>query len=43
MAEIRERFLSIRVVRQWHRLPREAVGAPSLQTAEVRLDGALSS
>ena len=33
----------VRVVRHWYRLPREVVGAPSLQTAEVRLDGALSS
>jgi len=33
----------MRAVRQWHRLPREVVGAPSLQTAEVRLDRALST
>jgi len=33
----------MRAVRQWHRLPREVVGAPSLETAEVRLDGALST
>ena len=33
----------IRVVRQWHRLPREAVDAPFLQTLKVRLDGALST
>ena len=29
----------IRVVRQWHRLPREAVDAPSLETLKVRLQG----
>jgi len=31
------------VVRQWPRLHREVVGAPSLQTLQVRLDGALST
>jgi len=30
-------------VRQWHRLPREAVGAPSLELLKARLDGALGS
>jgi len=30
-------------VRQWHRLPREAVDALSLETFKVRLDGALSN
>jgi len=27
----------------WHRLPREVVNAPSLETFKARLDGALSS
>jgi len=31
------------VVRQWHRLPGEAVDAPSLEPLKVRLDGALSN
>jgi len=31
------------VVRHWHRLPREAVGAPYLEVFKVRLDGTLSS
>jgi len=31
------------VVRHWHRLPREAVGAPSLEVLKARLDGALGS
>ncbi len=35
--------LAVRAVRHWHRLPGEAVGAPSLETPKVRLDGALSS
>jgi len=30
-----------RVVRQWHRLPREAVDAPSLEVFKARLDGDL--
>jgi len=33
----------MRVVRDWHRLPREAVAAPSLAVFKVRLDGALSN
>jgi len=39
----RKKFLSLRVVRPWHRLPREAVAAPSLAVFKARLDGALSS
>ena len=35
--------LAVRAVRHWHRLPGEAVGAPSLETPKVRMDGALSS
>ena len=31
------------MVRRWNRLPREAVDAPSVETFEVRLDGALSN
>ena len=31
------------VVRHWHRLPREAVAAPSLAVFKARLDGALSN
>jgi len=33
----------MRVVKPWHRLPREAGDAPSLETSKARLDGALSS
>jgi len=33
----------MRVVKHWHRLPREVVDAPSLETFKARLDGALSS
>jgi len=31
------------VVKYWHRLLREAVEAPSLETFKARLDGALSN
>ena len=41
--DIRKKFFTIRVVRHWHRLNRDVVGAPSLETFKVRLDGALSS
>jgi len=30
-------------VRHWHRLPREAVDAPSLEAIKARLDGDLGS
>ena len=40
---IRKKFFTVRVWRHWHRLPREEVDAPSLETFEARLDGALSS
>ncbi|KFM12543.1 hypothetical protein AS27_10096, partial [Aptenodytes forsteri] len=41
--DIREKFFTMRVVKHWTRLPREAVDAPSLETFKVRLDGALSN
>jgi len=40
---IRNKFFTLRVVRHWHRLPREAVAAPSLAVFKARLDGALSN
>jgi len=33
----------MRVVKHWHRLPREAVAALSLAVFKARLDGALSN
>jgi len=39
--DIRKKFFTVSVVKHWHRLPREAVDAPSLATFKARLDGAL--
>jgi len=41
--DIRKKFFTVRVVRHWHRLSREAVDAPSLEVFKARLDGALSN
>ncbi|KAK4821999.1 hypothetical protein QYF61_006613 [Mycteria americana] len=41
--DIRKTFFTMRVVKHWNRLPREAVDAPSLETFKVRLDRALSN
>jgi len=36
-------FFTMKVVKHWHRLPREAVAAPSLEVFKARLDGALGN
>ncbi|KFQ51681.1 hypothetical protein N334_14357, partial [Pelecanus crispus] len=41
--DIRKKFFTMRVVRHWNSLPREAVDAPSLERFKARLDGALSN
>jgi len=41
--DIRKKFFTMRVVKHWDRLPREAVDVPSLSVFKARLDGALSN
>ena len=41
--DVRRKFFMQRVVRQWNRLPKETVDAPSLQAFKARLDVALGS
>ena len=40
---VRGKFFTMRVLRLWNRLPREAVDAPSLEVFKSRLDGALGN
>ncbi|KAK4822673.1 hypothetical protein QYF61_019040 [Mycteria americana] len=40
---LRKKFFTMRVVRHWNRLAREAVDVPSLEVFKARLDGALSN
>ena len=41
--DIRKKFLTVRVVVQWSRLPREAADPCSLEAFKAKLDGALSN
>jgi len=41
--DIRRKFFTVRVVKHWHRLPREVVVAPSLEISKAGFDGALSN
>ena len=41
--DMRKTFFPVRVVRPWHRFPRESVAAPSLEGFKARLDGALGN
>ena len=39
----RKNFFPVRVAERWDRLPREAVGSPSLEIFKARLDASLGS
>jgi len=41
--DIRKKLFTMRVVKHWNRLPREAVDDPSLEVFKARLGGALSN
>ena len=41
--DVRGRFFTMRVVRCWHRLPREVVDAPSLEVFKNKLNAALGN
>ena len=41
--DIRKKFFTMRMVKLWQRLPRAVGDAPSLETFQARLDGALSN
>ncbi|GAB0185853.1 hypothetical protein GRJ2_001050600 [Grus japonensis] len=41
--DFRKKFFTVRVMRYWNRLPREAVDAPSLEVFKARVDGALGN
>ncbi|KFP14339.1 hypothetical protein Z169_07302, partial [Egretta garzetta] len=41
--DIRKKLFTMRAVRHWNRLPREAVVASSLEAFKARLDEALSN
>ena len=38
-SDIRKKLFTVSVVRHWHRVPREAVDAPTLETPKVGLEG----
>jgi len=39
----KKKFFTVNMVRHWHRVPREVVDAPSLETLKIRLTRALST
>lgn len=43
MREILEEILTVRVVKEWNRLPREVLDAPTMEAFKARLDEASSN
>jgi len=43
MLDVMKRVFTMRVVRHWNRLPREAVDVPCLEAFKARLNGTLSN
>ena len=41
--DIRKKLFTMRVIRHWSRLPKEAMDTPSLKVFKVRLNGALNN
>ena len=41
--DIGRKFFTVRMVRRWNRLPKEVVGALSMEAPKARLDGAVSN
>ncbi|KFQ69933.1 hypothetical protein N335_04962, partial [Phaethon lepturus] len=41
--DLRKQFFTLRVVKPWHRLPREVVDAPFWEIFQVTLEGTLSN
>ena len=41
--DIREKSLTVKVLRHWNRLPSAVIDSPSLETFKVRLDKALGN
>ncbi|KFZ56611.1 hypothetical protein N338_05759, partial [Podiceps cristatus] len=41
--DTQKKFFTMRVVKPWHRLSREVLEVPSLETFKARLDGAVSN
>lgn len=41
--DVREKYCTMRVLRDWNRLLRDDVNAPSLEAFMARLDGALGN
>ena len=37
--DIRKKFFAVKIVRHWHRLPREEVKDPSLEMFKITVDG----